>query len=441
LNVDLIVASSIFIIFISVTFFYLFGFQKQGPSWQSLIELRKEASDLANEIISKGNPSDWNKENVIPSKIGLASSAYLIPILISDNSGYNRINEPIAQEIVFDNDCKNLAWNGTVRIFDENFNEIPFRFVNQTFCPSGYLQKAILFFEVNVSANSTRKLQIFFYNSTQANPKDYGNFSSLVMWLTFDEGSGNIAHDYSGNGNNGALYNGSSICSNPPTPGCPTWVDGKFGKALSFDGTNDYISVPYSSSLYIPSELTLIAWVYPINPGGGWQTILAHSPAPNQYNYWIYIESNALKASVYSDTYPDIAIPNSISKANLWYHIVLTASNGSTVRLYVNGSLVGTGNAKTNFWTGGYITIGDLRPVRGMIFNGTIDDVRIYNRTLTDEEILSHYQQPLSVKVFPRMEVSLISFEKLEALRNISYDLLKDALQKGYNFRVEIYEK
>jgi hypothetical protein len=42
-----------------------------------LIELRKEASDLANEIISKGNPSDWNKENVIPSKIGLASSAYL----------------------------------------------------------------------------------------------------------------------------------------------------------------------------------------------------------------------------------------------------------------------------------------------------------------------------------------------------------------------------
>jgi hypothetical protein len=74
-------------------------------------------------------------------------------------------------------------------------------------------------------------------------------------------------------------------------------------------------------------------------------------------------------------------------------------------------------------------------------FNGTIDDIRIYNKALTNEEILSHYQQPLSVKIFPRTEVSLISFEKLEALRNISYDLLKDALQKGYNFRVEIYEK
>jgi len=427
LNVDLIVASSIFIIFISAMLFYLFGFQKQGPSWQSLIELRKEASDLANEIISKGNPSDWNKENVIPSKIGLASSAYLIPILISDTSGHNRINEPIAQEIVFDSDCKNLAWNGTVRIFDENFNEVPFRFVNQTFCPSGFLQKAILFFEVNVSANSTRKLQIFFYNSTQVNPRDYGNFSSLVMWLTFDEGSGNIAYDYSGNGNNGTLYNGTNICGG--IDACPLWVDRKIGKAVSFDGVDDWIKV-LNSDLLNPSLITVSLW---INASSFGNSILL---SKNYSSYQLSIDSNGYVQFYINETYINSSFPLSIST---WQNVV-GRFNGSSIDIFINA--INAGSKLYSFSIpSNSLDLSIAAWQLTSFFNGTIDDVRIYNRALTNEEILSHYQQHLSIKIFPRTEVSLISFEKLEALRNISYDLLKDALQKGYNFRVEIYEK
>jgi hypothetical protein len=427
LNVDLIVASSIFIIFISATFFYLFGFQKQEPFWQSLIELRKKASDLANEIISEGNPPDWNKEKIIPSKIGLASSAYLVPILISDNSGYNRINEPIAQEIVFDNDCKNLAWNGTVRIFDENFNEIPFRFVDQTFCPSGFLQKAILFFEVNVSANSSRKLQIFFYNSTKVILKNYGNFSSLVMWLTFDEGSGNITYDYSGNKNNGTLYNGTSICVG--TDACPLWVDGKIGKALSFDGVDDWIKV-LNSDLLNPSLITVSLWVYPRSFGS---SILL---SKNYSSYQLSMDSSGYVQFYINETYVNSSFPLSIST---WQNVV-GRFNGSNIDIFINATNAGSKSYSFSIPSNSL----DLSIAAWQLtsfFNGSIDDVRIYNRALTDEEILSHYQQPLSVKVFPRMEVSLISFEKIEALRNISYDLLKVALQKGHNFRVEIYEK
>jgi hypothetical protein len=62
----------------------------------------------------------------------------------------------------------------------------------------------------------------------------------LVGAWKFDEGSGTIAYDSSGNNNHGTLYSGSNVCSNPPTSGCPTWVDGKFGKALQFDGVDDY---------------------------------------------------------------------------------------------------------------------------------------------------------------------------------------------------------
>jgi hypothetical protein len=421
------IASSIFIIFISATFLYLLGFQKQEATWQTLLELRKRAIDLVNELLTKGSPENWEKESILPSKVGIASLAYLIPILISDNSGYNRINEPVAQEIVFDEDCKNLAWNGTVRIFDENFNEVPFRFVNQTFCPSGFLQKAILFFEVNVSANSTRKLQIFFYNSTQVNPKDYGNFSSLVMWLSFDEGSGNIAYDYSGNENNGALYNGTTVCGG--IDACPLWVDGKFGKAVSFDGIDDWIEV-LNSDLLNPSLITVSLWV---NVSSFGNSILL---SKNYSSYQLSIDSNGYVQFYINESYINSSFPLSIST---WQNIV-GRFNGSNIEIFINAINAGSKLYSLSIPSNS-LNLSIAAWQLTSFFNGTIDDVRIYNRALSEEEILSHYQQPLSIKIFPRTEVSLISFDKIEALRNISYDLLKDALQKGYNFRVEIYEK
>jgi hypothetical protein len=427
LNVDLIIATSIFVIFISFIFIHILGYQSKELSRQSLVELKREAKKLANEIISQGNPPNWHKENVIPSKIGLSSSAFLIPILISDNSGYERINEPITQEIVFDEDCRNFAWNGTVRIFDENFNEVPFRFVNQTFCPSGYLQKAILFFEVNVSANSSRKLHIFFYNSTQVNLKDYGNFSSLIMWLTFDEGSGNIVYDYSGNKNNGTMYSGTIVCDETDT--CPLWVSGIFGKALSFDGVDDWIEI-LNSDLLNPSLITVSLWV---NVKSFSNSILL---SKDYSSYQISMDSNGYVQFYINETYINSSFPLNIST---WQNVV-GRFNGSSIDIFINAVKVGSKFYSLSIPSNSLnLSIGSWQLTS--FFNGTIDDVRVYNKALTDEEILSHFQQPLSIKLFPKMEVSLISFEKLEALRNIRYDLIKDVLQKGYNFRIEIYEK
>ena len=69
-----------------------------------------------------------------------------------------------------------------------------------------------------------------------------------ALWL-FDEGKGNSAKDDSGNANDGELN------------GDPEWVDGKFGKAINFDGAKDYIQIPDSSSLDIEDEISIVVYI------------------------------------------------------------------------------------------------------------------------------------------------------------------------------------
>jgi len=199
----------------------------------------------------------------------------------------------------------------------------------------------------------------------------------LAGWWKLDEISGLTAEDSSCNGNNGTLTNMAG----------DEWTTGQLDGALEFDGSNDYVNVDDAASLDITNAITVMAWIKPSNPSGNWQSIVANSPTGGQYNYWFYLESNALKLSVYSSTYPNLIVSNAISAANAWYHVAFTALDGSTTKIFVNGNEVGSRTAGTEHWAGGYTTISDLRPSRNICFAGTIDDVRIYNRALSAEEI------------------------------------------------------
>jgi hypothetical protein len=72
--------------------------------------------------------------------------------------------------------------------------------------------------------------------------------SDLVAEWHFDEGSGNIVKDSSGNGNDGTIYGAA-------------WAQGKLGKALRFDGSNDYVSVSDHPNLEFSPCITVEAWV------------------------------------------------------------------------------------------------------------------------------------------------------------------------------------
>ena len=85
---------------------------------------------------------------------------------------------------------------------------------------------------------------------------------NLVGWWRLDEGTGTMAYDSSGMGNNGTLRGG------------PKWVAGVAGQALQFDGVDDFVEVPDDQSLRVYNEVTVMAWINAERhegPGGaGW---------------------------------------------------------------------------------------------------------------------------------------------------------------------------
>ncbi|RLJ02966.1 MAG: hypothetical protein DRP11_02130 [Candidatus Aenigmatarchaeota archaeon] len=196
---------------------------------------------------------------------------------------------------------------------------------------------------------------------------------SLVLYLPLEEGSGNIAHDVSGSGNHGTVYGAS-------------WVDGRFGKALSFDG-DDYVEVAHDSSLAFTSEdFTLTAWIYPTIVSGDQEIITKGRYEEDGYYFvldtngrlWLQINQNLAHQSTYS--YADIS-------ANNWY-FVCAIRNGTLGYIYINGVdrtevQENITNPTTNTRT---LKIGRYDSEMNY-FHGIIDEVRIYSRVLTQLEI------------------------------------------------------
>jgi hypothetical protein len=261
-------------------------------------------------------------------------------------------------------------------------------------------EKGLAFFNLN------KKFPGFSFSANLENSDGQGevfvssvNPQNLTLFLTFDEGSGTIAYDFSGNKNNGTLYNGTISCANPPTvgAGCPAWVDGKYGKALSFDGVDDYVNVGNASSLTPTNAITISAWIYPINT-----TVVVGRIVDKWYSaeakssYTLYLENQKVKMAIHTGTSDKYIAGTTTIQKDIWYHVVGTY-NGSYVNLYVNGALDATpvsasGSIQTNT---GDLNIGRYAYVGTDYFNGTIDEVRIYNKALSEEEIKAEYEAGL----------------------------------------------
>ena len=197
--------------------------------------------------------------------------------------------------------------------------------------------------------------------------------AGLVGYWTFNDGT---AADNSGNGYNGSLVNN------------PASVPGQVGKAFNFDGASNYIDTNSSSAVNNQQNVTVSAWVYAIS-NGYYPAIIGKTPAfaEGWAKYMLYLSGASLHPDFImggTQCYASTAIPT-----NTW--TLLTATNDNiNAKIYINGSLDKTcpsnpaPSASNDTWKIGSWGSNGFWP-------GKIDNVRLYNRALSAQEVADLY--------------------------------------------------
>jgi chitodextrinase len=197
---------------------------------------------------------------------------------------------------------------------------------------------------------------------------------TLVAAYSFNEGSGGTVTDSSGNGNAGVISGA-------------TWTtQGRFGQALDFNGINNLIVVAGSGSLNLTSGMTLEAWVYPTASQTGWRTVMQREV--DAYFLNASTSAGALRpggGATINGGVSTVTGPTAVP-VGVWTHLAIT-HDGTTLTFYVNGTAVATQSASGAIETNANsLRIGGNVPY-GEFFQGRIDEVRVYNRSLSAAEI------------------------------------------------------
>jgi len=199
-------------------------------------------------------------------------------------------------------------------------------------------------------------------------------WAELVGYWKFDEGSGTTAYDSSGNGLDGTLN------------GDPQWVEGHLGGALDFDG-DDAVEIPHNPLLSITDEITISAWTYMRGNASGELAIVSKGGwAANDLPYELTeTPGGVIFWQFYDDVGRDTCSPDS-PPVEEWHHIAATY-DGQIFKCYIDGELAEEwAYAGTMPENTASVTIGQ-RSRGGTYFNGIIDEVAIYDRALSEEEI------------------------------------------------------
>jgi hypothetical protein len=242
-------------------------------------------------------------------------------------------------------------------------------------------------------ANGATITQNFaFINTSIANSLNTAAFidwnRSLAAWWRLNNEAGEtptLFRDSSSWGNNGT-------CSGTT---CPTFTPGKFGNALQFDGVNDYVNAGTGGS--VTGSLTITAWVKR-GTNNAWRTIVSKGESKQEYyhNYVLYVSpTNTLAIGFGKNdgaTYREFETTSAIDTN--WHHIVAIINSATDMKIYVDGvSQAGTfsGSISTVLTANSKKLLIGSSSSTTEFFIGAIDEVTIWNRGLSPEEIMASY--------------------------------------------------
>jgi hypothetical protein len=221
-----------------------------------------------------------------------------------------------------------------------------------------------------------RKLTYLVYSVLVLSMSSYAS-AELVGYWKFDEGSGTIAYDSSGNGNDGTLN------------GDPQWVVGYFGGALEFDGSDDWLDCGNDPSLDL-TKWTITFWLK-VNENKNYNGfIIKGLDVTENYEVLGFADGSFHFPISHTDgsrTYVNTS--TGLIVVGEWAHFAYSYDSAEGRRFYKDGSLIfedtESGIPQTSTEP---LSIGNEQPLSRFV-NGTMDEIRIYNNVLTEPEILA----------------------------------------------------
>ena len=199
----------------------------------------------------------------------------------------------------------------------------------------------------------------------------------LIAQWPLDESSGDIVHDIIG-GNDGE-FDGGDL----------EWVPAKFKNGLQFDGSGAHVTLDRAPEMESPDSVTLIAWAN-FTSVAGRQDIVSYADSCS-----IMLDGGVLRAFIFQGGWP-IAAGATAVKPDEWYFMAMTYDS-TDIKIYVNGELDGTLAAPGGItyqdvpvWFGG----APADPGQAWWFNGILDEVEIWSKVMTEDEIMQAYQSP-----------------------------------------------
>jgi len=220
----------------------------------------------------------------------------------------------------------------------------------------------------------------------------------LVAYYPFN---GN-ANDESGNGNHGYVEGA-------------TLIEDRFGNPDSsyrFDGENDYIEIPDNESIRITPQLTLSAWIFLDEVGLDTYTIIEKGNTSDDWEYHFNVmPGNKIRFFVSphpSGGYYILTITTATLETKKWYNVIAVFEDNVAASIYINGKLSSSSsifNSDPPYSpTSASLSLGArtgwaYHPDPIYVVNGVLDDIRIYNRALSEEEIWALFNDPCTLSV------------------------------------------